>query len=177
MKTPQGGFLELLLYRHPSGAILNPKQAVERLKHAFPEVEFQPGDQLELSVARLEQATAEERARNPASPLHNVLASERRKAQTFGPAYAFQFPDDAPRHLRGRVRPFDIAFLYDTPLDKAIQKRILAFLLSFGVGWIKQSVADSRQSEILHDLPGVETGPPSSSIASEHFPSQGTKTS
>jgi hypothetical protein len=176
MNDKQGGYVELRLYRHPSGAALNPGEVVERLKNAFPEVAFLPGDQLGASVARIEEATADERALNPASPLHHVLESERRKARMFGPAYMFRVPNDEPRHLWGRVRRYDITFLYDTPLDEVMQRRIVAFLQSFGAGWIEQYLPDTRQPVLLHDLNGNGIGPDTPSPSSFDVPGQGTKT-
>jgi hypothetical protein len=171
----RGGFLQLWLYRHPSGATLNPDQVSEHLKSAFPELEMLPGDQLATSVARIEKATAAERARDPASPLHRVLESERRKAQTFGPAYAFQSRGGPPPNLSARVRRYDITFLYDAPLEAALRQRVLAFLLSFGVGRIEESVPDARQTLTLYDLPGNEVSPPSPPTSSLDVPEQGTK--
>jgi hypothetical protein len=148
------GFIELNLYRHPSGATLDPEATLTRLKQCFPETVVIPGDQLAASVKQIEEWTAAERQQNPESPYHRVLASERRKAQTFGPAHAFRLPLAGEGPIRGHARKYEVTFLFDQPISEATRQRLITFLHSFGVGRIEASTDDARQSEILHDMSG-----------------------
>jgi hypothetical protein len=134
---------------------LDPAASIDKLKEWFPEVTVLPGDQLAASVKQIEEATVAERQKNPDSPLHSVLESERRKSRTFGPAYAFRLPLPEGGTLRGNARRYNVTFLFDDPLSESLRQRLIAFLQSFGVGWIKASTDDQRQSEILYDLRGT----------------------
>lgn len=147
-------FLELNLFKHPSGAELDPGAVIPRLRAAFPEAEVLPGDQLAAEARRAEAFLAKELQANPNSPARWILESLRRKAQTYGPAYAFRISTEGGKVIKGNARRFNVTFLFDEPLPEDLRQRLIDFLTSFGVGKVKASTNDKRQSEVLCDMPG-----------------------
>jgi hypothetical protein len=151
-------YLGLRLYRHPSGAVLDPAAVIQKLQKSFPEATLVPGDQLALRAERAEAFLGNELRANPEGPGRTVVETLRRNAREFGPAYAFEIPLACGQKIRGTARRFDVTFLLDQPFPDDVRQRLLAFLQSFGVGWIEASVPGRRQSEILADMRGVPSG-------------------
>jgi hypothetical protein len=148
------GFIKLNLYRHGSGATLDPKEAARYLQGFFPEAAFKTGDQLALRAQDAESQFADELRDNPEGPARIVVETLWRNTKEFGPAYAFELPLGPATNLRGTVRRYDITFLFEEPLSAELQDRILAFLKSFGVGRLEIAPGATRQSDIICDMPG-----------------------
>src|SRR5207253_570626 len=123
------GFLRLNLYGHPSGAVFDPDMVLQRVQEEFPEAVVLPGDQLTLAAERAQ-------AQGAASHVAETL---RRNAHSYGPARAFRLPVPAGGTVQGRVRRYDVAFLYDHPLAEELKHRILAFLRALGIGRLEAS--------------------------------------
>jgi hypothetical protein len=147
------GFLNLTLYKHLSRMAFEPDKVIERVKAAFPAVTVLPGDQLAEEVKRAEAFLAEELKQNPTGPARRVIESLRRKAQTYGPAYAFHLPAPGGGQIKGLARSVGVEFHFDDSLPQETRQRLIEFLKSLGVGKLECSTPD-RQSEVLCDLPG-----------------------
>jgi hypothetical protein len=151
-------FLLLTLYKHPSGAILDPELVIRALRAYFPEAEVLPGDQLAAEADRAEAFLADRFRANPEAPARRVVASLRRKAETYGPAYAFRIARPGGSPIRGTARRYDLIFLFDEPLSPEFRQRVLTFLKSFGVGRLEDATSEKPQSEVLCDMPGPRAG-------------------
>jgi hypothetical protein len=134
------GFLRLTVYDHPSDAVFDPDAVLQKVQQEFPETVVLPGEQLTLAA---EQAQAQEAA-------GHVVETLRRNARSYGPARAFRVPVPEGASVQGRVRRYDVAFLFDEPLPEALRHRLLHLLRSLGVGRLEAS-GQGRQIEILFD--------------------------
>jgi hypothetical protein len=135
------GFLKLNIYGHPSGAVLDPDQILQKVKEIFPETRVVPGDQLTLSAERAAAGGA----------AGQVVATLRRNAQSYGPAYAFEIPLPEGRSMQGRARRYDVTLLFDEPLPEELRNRFIEWLKSFGVGKVEAST-DTAETAILWDV-------------------------
>jgi len=148
------GFINLNLYQHPSGVAFDPAKVIRKAEAFFPEAVFEPGDFAAAEVQRAETRLAEELRKDPTGPASKVLASLRRKAQSYGPNYVFRIPLEQGGTVDGLVRSVGVQFLYKEPLPEPVRQRLIAFLRSLGVGRLQASVPDRRQSIVLDDLNG-----------------------
>jgi hypothetical protein len=152
------GFLKLNVYGHPSGAVFDPDRVIQKVKERFPETKVVPGDQLALSAERAAAGGAADQ----------VVATLRRTAQSYGPAYAFEIPIPGGRSIHGRARRYDISLLFDDPLPEELRSRFIEWLKSFGVGKLEAST-ETSQTEILCDLgrPGDSRDPSTSTTSDD----------
>ena len=134
------GFLKLNAYGHPRGAVFDPDFVIQNVKERFPETTVMPGDQLALSAKR---AAAEGAA-------DQVVATLRRNAQAYGPAYAFEIPFPGGRSIHGRARRYDVTLSFDEPLPEELQNCLIAWLRSLGVGQLEAST-ETAQLRLLDD--------------------------
>jgi hypothetical protein len=148
------GFLELNLFRHPSGAELDPGAVIRKAQRWFPQALLIPGDQLALRAENAEALWAKELQADPNGRGRIVVDTLWRNAREYGPAYAFRIPLEGAEPVQGVARRYDVIFLFDDPLPTELYNRLLEFLKTFGVGKISRSVEDKRQSEVLYDLAG-----------------------
>ena len=148
------GFLDLNLYEHPSGVAFDPAKVVRKAKAYFPEATFLPEDQMAAEAQRAEALLAEGLKADPGGPASKVVQSLQRKAISYGPAYAFLIPSKEGKPIRGLARSVNVQFLFDEPPPEETRNRLLGFLRSLGVGRLKASTSESRQSELLDDLRG-----------------------
>jgi hypothetical protein len=82
-------FLNLTRYQHPSGLAFDPDKVIQRVKAEFREATVLPGDQLAEEARRAEDRLGHQLKENPEGPARRVVESLRRKAEAYGPAYAF----------------------------------------------------------------------------------------
>ena len=144
----------LNLYRHPSGVAFDPDKVLHKARAFFPEADMLPGDQLANEVQFAERFFAQELASDPTSSARYVIGSLRRKAQSYGPAYAFVIPRQDGSPIRGLARSVNVQFLVDEPLSEGMRDRLLGFLRSLGVGRLEVCTGGARQFEVLCDLRG-----------------------
>jgi hypothetical protein len=148
------GFLNLNLYGHPSEVAFDPCKVIAKAKEWFPEAQFVPGDQATEEVSRVQANFAEALRNAPTGPESKVVASLRRKAESYGPNYAFTIPMSTGQSIRGLARSVEVSFLFEKPLPSETRQRLVAFLTSLGVGFLRASTDDERQTELLSDLHG-----------------------
>jgi hypothetical protein len=146
-------FLNLGLHKHPSGLAFDPEKVIQRVRAAFPEATILPGDQLAEETRRAEEALAQQLKDNPDGPARRVVESLRRKAEAYGPAYAFRMPVLGGAEVKGLARSVNVQFLFDEPLPEEVRRRLTEFLRSLGVGRLENS-GDDKESRVLCDLPG-----------------------
>jgi hypothetical protein len=147
-------FLDLNLYGHASRVAFDPAKVIARARLAFPEATFLPGDQAAAEVERAERTLAPQLQSDPEGPAHQVLASLRRKACAYGPAYAFLIPQENGEPIQGLARSVNVQFLFTSPLAEATRCRLIDFLKSLGVGRLQASGPGPKQVETLADFQG-----------------------
>lgn len=144
-------FLDLNLYRHPSGVAFDPAAVIEKVKGSFPEAILLPGDQLAKRAEHAESVAG--RLGLDTAPI--IVETLRRNARAYGPAYAFQIPQPGGKPpIQGLARSVNVQFLFEEPLPEETRNRLIAFLRSLGVGRLEASREGERQSEVLDDLRG-----------------------
>ena len=136
------GFLNLDLYRHPSGKRFDPEKVIQRVKAAFPETRILPGDQLAEAVRRAEASGA------PHQIVDSLAASQR----PTGLLTLLKYPC---RRLgsSGGWRAVGVQFLFDESLPEAVRARLIDFLKSLGLGRLEASTS-AGQGQIVCDLAG-----------------------
>jgi len=148
------GFLNLNLYKHPSGVAFDAAKVIEHMKATFPDADFPPGDRALAEVQRAEAFFATELAANPNSPARSVVESLRRKAANYGPSYAFAIPRSTGKPITGCARSVGVTFLFEDPLTEDWRNRLIAFLKSLAIGQLETSTEHSATHEVLEDLRG-----------------------
>jgi hypothetical protein len=116
-------YIRASLYKHSSERILDPESAIRIAKDHFPEAVFSEGDQLERSWRFAEQHLDMRQA-----SARTVVQSLKRKAQSFGPAYAFRIHDDSGAEILGCIRRVDVCFTAKTSISDRLRDRIVTFI-------------------------------------------------
>src|SRR5438477_8496272 len=98
------GFLKLNLYRHSSDVAFDPAKVIRKAKAFFPEAIFETGDYAAAEVQRAEALFADELRSDPTGSASKVVASLRRKAQSYGPNYVFRIPLEQGGEIQGLAR-------------------------------------------------------------------------
>ncbi len=148
------GFLELTLYKHPSGVAFDPSKVIAKARAAFPEATFIPGDQAAAEAQRAEVFLAEELREDPHGPARTVVASLRRKAKSYGPSFAFTIPVAGSKPIRGLARSVAVGFHFQEPLPVPIRERLYGFLKCLGVGFLEVPKEGGKTHDIVADLRG-----------------------
>src|SRR5438105_4884013 len=117
-------FLNLSLYGHPSGASFDPEVVLRKVRAAFPEATFIPGDRAAAEVESAKKILARDLQENPEGPARTVVESLRRKALAYGPAYAFQIPYEGGKPIQGLARRVNVQFLFDESLPEMMRHRL-----------------------------------------------------
>jgi hypothetical protein len=144
----------LSLHRHGSGVAFDPQKVIVKARAWFPEADFLPGDKAAEEVHRAETLFAEELRQNPAGPGSSVIASLRRRAYSFGPAFAFRIPQTGQDPVRATARGSGVHFVFDEPITEVLRDRILGFLRSLGIGRLEAAVVGDRIPHVLADMDG-----------------------
>src|SRR5690349_5960206 len=105
------GFLSLNLYGHPSEVAFDPRKVIAKAQEWFPEAQFVPCDQAAEEVSRVQAHFAEALQNAPTGPESKVVASLRRKAESYGPNYVFTIPLATGHSIRGLARSVEVSFL------------------------------------------------------------------
>jgi hypothetical protein len=153
-RTRPVGFLHLGLHSHPGRRVLDPDRVVERMRPAFPEASFPPGDQ---AAAEAEQAFAFFAAgprNHPEAAVRIVVESLWRKARRYGQTLAFALPRPTGDLIVGCVRAVGLTVLFNEPPAGPLQARLLDFLHSLGAGRIELMTAEEKGPTVLADLDG-----------------------
>ncbi len=148
------GMYNLSLFRHSSGVAFDPHRVIAKARAWFPEAVFLPGDKAAEELHHAEAFFAEELRKDPDGPGSNVIASLRRKAYSYGPAFAFRIPVEGGDPVRATARTSGVHFLFQEPLAEPLRERLLGFLRSLGVGRLDTAVEGKRSPHVLGDLNG-----------------------
>jgi glutathione S-transferase len=123
------GFIKLNRFGDPNGCVFDAAAVAEKLRRTFPHLRLLPGDPLALSA---------ERAAASGAPEH-VVATLRRNQREYGPACGFEIGIEGRETIQGRVRRYDVSFLFADPLTEEWRQRLLDFLRGLGVGRIEEA--------------------------------------
>lgn len=123
-------FIELNRLGDPNGSVFDAPTVIEKVRQAFPGVRVLAGDPLVLAAERAAAMGA----------AGHVVSTLRRNQQEYGPACAFEIDIEGGGTIQGRVRRYDVTFLFDDSLAELWRQRILAFLRSLGAGRIEEAV-------------------------------------
>jgi hypothetical protein len=123
------GFIKLNRFGDPSDCVFDAAAVAEKVRQSFPHVRLLPGDPLAQSV---------ECAAASGAPEH-VVATLRRNQREYGPAGVFEIGIEGRETIEGRVRRYDVTFLFADPLTDEWRQRLLDFLRGLGAGRIEEA--------------------------------------
>jgi len=107
-----------------------------------------------LEVQNAEATLADRlRSEGPAGPASKIIASLRRKAQSYGPSYSFRIPLPNGHSVQGLLRSVGVQFTFDRSMPADLRQRILQFLTRLGLGTLEEGTED-QPVQVLLDLPG-----------------------
>jgi hypothetical protein len=150
-------FLTLSRTGFENGATFDPERVLEEVRRRFPGLEQLPGDQLADRVRRAETQFASQLAADPNAATTRVVASLRRQAEQYAPAYAFLIPLANRNPVRGVARRDYIQLIFDDDLLAETRKQLMTLLRSLGPGRLTASNPDG-QGELIGEITENEVG-------------------